>query len=218
MPVVADVPSIMKTHSLKFGSDLHAQVGLVSNAILLADVCKKTLLKFSIDKNHTQKKFEVDLPENVEADCSKFIFEDGRIILRASSGDGPTYIFDSTPELIRTQKGHFGYLRSILSSKDIAYVKRISWVGALKSPLKLFKDDSDHHIHIRSTLDHQLSLKLAPKESKRWSEFVSICRHPEIGYIAVVESISGLLDIFDDKGKTSFNQVYQKMQHGFYTV
>ena len=164
-------------------------MGLTSSAALLADMNKKTLVKYTIGRSKLKKMFEKILPDYVDEDCCKYVLSDGRIVLRALFGRDATYIHTDNLELLNTYTGAYGCLRGTLPPDLLVYAKRTT---------------ANHRceVHIYSVDNkHQRALILRPSEGRKWSELsLSICSHPSTGNLVIVGRFPNTLDIYNGKG------------------
>ena len=184
-------PAITKAilHNVK--RSYHRRVGLGSSAALLADEKKKTFVKYTFDGNNI---FEKAFPHGMTADCRKCFLDDGRIVLRAMDGNDPTRTYNGNLELMQVYAGQYGDLIGSLAPDLLAYSKVTS-------------SSHEYEVHIYSAdKKHQRVLILRPGEGRKWSRFLSVCRHPQAGYVAVVDYDNKRLEIYSNEGMKVYRQ------------
>ena len=163
------------------------QVGLTRNGLLLVDSETNRLVKYSVDEGQAKKEFEKALPYRFDAYWSKCLLSDGRIVLEEDSCRNCTHIYTA----------NLDHLISFNNECD-------SLIGTLPPDLLVYQVDSNRcELHIYSVdNNHQQVMTLKSTEGKEWSGFLSVCKHPYTGYMAVVDSHYSTLDIYNEDGRS----------------
>ena len=185
---VTKAPNITKASYVELDADYSIFAGLAGSSALLGFERKKTLVKFTIVGSQAKMMFEKALPAGMDADCSKYILHDGRIVLRARNNNDPTHIYSADFTTKNTYKGNYGHLMGTLPQASLVYAKEISPI--LGWEVQIYNADNNHH----------QVLTLRPSKGRKWSKsHLSVCRNPHTGYMAAVHTMK-TLDIYNEKG------------------
>ena len=180
IPVTRE-PSVTDHMVDQLGFEANYLVALQNNVALLAH--NNNLMKYSVDNGKIHQLFEKQLPGGLNEDCHKHLLEDGHIALRSEDGGNPTYLYNSQFEVLTTYNGKYGRL-----------------IGTLPPDLLVYA--SGNRVNIFSVgQNHNKVMTLVPCKGRSWGQFLSICRHPRSGFLAVVDSYSSTLDIYSREGK-----------------
>ena len=187
-PPLTQAPTIWKVgaHNLDHYDPC---MGLGRNTVLLADEDKGILVKYSIDRNHKKEIFEKVLPHGMMANCRKHVLADGRIVLTDFWGRDTTHIYANNLQDVTLYNGDYGMLIGTLSFDLLAYAKKVS----LSHGWEVHVYSTDNH--------HQRAMELRPSGGRAWSQWLSVCRNPDTGQVAVVDRSGKTLDIYSQEGK-----------------
>ena len=183
VPVRRD-PTLTQLFSQPLGFLGHWNIGLGNGAAIVGNRDNTTLVKYGVDTNQANRIWAECLPQGIGTCCRKYTLGDGKVVLRDGNND-PTKIFSKTFGPVQAQNVGRDWLIGTLPPDLKVYVRKTSI------------DNYQLHVHNRN----EYKLMLRPFRWSKWSWNLSICQHPESGYMAVVDTFNQSLDIYNLWGK-----------------
>ena len=185
--IVTSKPTIRKHASCYIGSDYKFSKisDIAGNSAVVGHMNYKSIHVYDLLSQQQQltHTYSMRLPQGLDADCRKYILDDGRIVLRDLQGtQGPTHVYTSTLQPLKTYTGNYGILIGTMSPDLLAYSNKSS-------------SQQGHEIRIYS-LDnnHRLVMTIAPPGSYG---NLSICKHPTCQYFVAVDASGRSLNIYN---------------------